>query len=515
MPRIIRIEGDTIKEVSRKKVAAYARVSMDTDILHHSLSMQISYYSTLIQKNPNWQFIGVYADEGISGRGTKHRSEFNRLIEDCKNGKIDMILVKSISRFARNTVDSLQTVRKLKENGIEVYFEKENIWTLDAKGELLITIMSSLAQEESRSISENTTWGKRKQFANGKGSVGFKHFLGYDKGFKINEEEAKVVKLIYKLYASGLSFCAVAKELNTKGIKTPSGKNNWHVSTVKSILTNEKYKGDALWQKRYTSDFLQKTRKENKGEIPQYYVEEHHEAIIPPEQFDFIQAEIKRMDDERRGRGITIFSNKIKCGKCGAWYGPKTWHSNDEYRREIYRCNDKYKTKGKPCKSSHLTEDEIKEIFIKAINTLTKAKKNVIKEIDNFIDNICKTKDLEIEAEKLEIELEKINTAIESIIEENSRVSQNQKEYLVRENQMRVRYAEISSKLIEIENEIKMKENRKNVLNNFIKIFCKVEGEITEFDNDLWSGLVDYILVKDKESYTVVFKNGTEMDVKI
>lgn len=171
------------------------------------------------------------------------------------------IPTKSVSRFARNTVDSLQNVRKLKEKGVEIYFEKENIWTLDAKGELLITIMSSLAQEESRSISENTTWGKRKQFAEGKTSVGYKHFLGYDKDFIINEEEAKIVRLIYRLFISGFSFTAIGKELENKGLKTTYGKNKWHTSTIKSILTNEKYKGDALLQKEYTTDFLQKTKK--------------------------------------------------------------------------------------------------------------------------------------------------------------------------------------------------------------------------------------------------------------
>lgn len=184
-----------------------------------------------------------------------------------------------------------------------------------------------------------------------------------------------------KLYASGLSFYAVAKELTYRGIKTPFGKDKWHVSTVKSILTNEKYKGDALWQKDYISDFLQKTIKENKGEIPKYYVEEHHEAIIQSEQFDFIQAEIARRKSDGRGSGLTIFSNKIKCGKCGACYGLKTWHSKDKYKRQIYRCNDKYKTKWQPCKSPHLTEVEIKDIFIRALNTHTKVKKTAIKEV--------------------------------------------------------------------------------------------------------------------------------------
>ncbi|XVG96573.1 recombinase family protein [Eubacteriales bacterium KG125] len=510
---INRFSLEPIVSTKKRKTAGYARVSTDSEEQATSYESQMAYYKNYIESRSDWEFVGMYSDEGISATNTKRRDGFKQMISDALDGKVDLIVTKSVSRFARNTVDSLQTVRKLKENGIEVYFEKENIWTLDAKGELLITIMSSLAQEESRSISENTTWGKRKQFADGKGSLGFKHFLGYDKGFVINTEEAKTVKLIYKLYASGLSFYAVAKELTNRGIKTPFGKSKWHVSTVKSILTNEKYKGDALWQKGYISDFLQKTRKENKGEIPQYYVEEHHEAIIPPEQFDFIQAEIARRENDGRCSGLTIFSNKIKCGKCGAWYGLKTWHSNDEYRREIYRCNDKYKTKGKPCKSPHITEEEIKDIFVKALNSMSKVKKTVINEVYDFIDTICATTEIEIEMTRLEQELNNIISEMESLIRKNARTVQKQEEYLQKENKIREKYSEVNSRLTEVENQIKIKQNRKTMLENFIKTLDGIEGAITKFDNDLWSGLIDYILVKDIERYAVVFKNGMAIDI--
>lgn len=235
-------------------------------------------------------------------------------------------------------------------------------------------------------------------------------------------------------------------------------------------------------------------------------------AIIQPEQFDYIQAEIARRENDGRGSGLTIFSNKVKCGKCGAWYGLKTWHSNDEYRREIYRCNDKYKTKGKPCKSPHLTEAEIKDIFIKAVNKFVKVRKTVAKEISTFIDTICTTTDLEVEANKLKQDLENIIFEMESIIRENAKTIQNQEEYLQRENKIRLRYSELNSKLAEVENEIKIKQNRKTMLENFIKTLDGISGEITEFDEDLWSGLLDYILIKEKEHYTVVFKNGTEVD---
>lgn len=369
-----RFNSEPVTATRKRKVAGYARVSTDQKEQATSYEAQMRYYRNYIHSREDWEFVGMYSDDGITATNTKRRDGFNLMINDALSDKIDLIITKSISRFARNTVDSLTTIRKLKDKGVEVYFEKENIWTLDSKGELLITIMSSLAQEESRSISENTTWGKQKQFANGKGSVGYSWFLGYDKDFKINEEQAHTVRFIYKLFISGLSLYAITKELVNRGIKLPSGKDAWYISTVKSILTNEKYRGDALLQKQFTTDFLQKTRKTNNGEIPQYYVEEHHEAIIPPSQFDFVQAELAHREKGGRYSGVSIFSNKIKCGECGCWYGTKVWHSKDKYRRIIYRCNGKYSKGKQPCTTPHLTEEQIKKTFLKALNTLVEEK---------------------------------------------------------------------------------------------------------------------------------------------
>jgi site-specific DNA recombinase len=264
----------------KRRVAAYARVSTDSEEQATSYEAQVDYYTNYIKNRKDWDFVRVYADEGITGTNTKDRVEFKAMINDALDGKIDLIITKSVSRFARNTVDTLTTVRKLKEKNIEVWFEKENIQTLDSKGELLITIMSSLAQEESRSISENCTWGQRKRFADGKVTVPFSRFLGYDRGedgnLIINPEEAKSVKLLYALFLEGRSCYGVAKELTARGIKTPGGKDKWSAQSVKSILTNEKYKGDALLQKSFTVDFLTKKKKKNEGEIPQYYVKNNH-----------------------------------------------------------------------------------------------------------------------------------------------------------------------------------------------------------------------------------------------
>lgn len=271
--------------LAKRRTCGYARVSTDKDEQFTSYEAQVDYYTKFIKANAEWEFIKVYTDEGITGTNTKKRDGFKQMIEDALNGKIDLIVTKSVSRFARNTVDSLVTIRELKAKGVEVYFEKENIWTLDSKGELLLTIMSSLAQEESRSISENVTWGKRKSAADGKVSLGYKNFLGYDKGenggLAVNSEQAVLVKRIYREFMHGKTSCMIAQELSSENIPTPSGKStHWRVSVINSILTNEKYKGAALLQKSFTVDYLTKRMKTNEGEVPQYYVENIKDAFV-------------------------------------------------------------------------------------------------------------------------------------------------------------------------------------------------------------------------------------------
>ena len=373
--------------------------------------------------------------------------------------------------------------------------------------------MSSLAQEESRSISENTTWGKRKQFAEGKTSVGYSAFLGYDKDFKINLEQAKVVKLIYKLFLGGRSFYAITKELEKRGIKSPSGKDKWYISTVRSILTNEKYRGDALIQKQYTADFLDKTRRKNTGEIPQYYVEEHHEAIIPPDLFDFVQSEIKRREQNGKHSGVSIFANKIKCGCCDGWYGAKVWHSTDKYRRVIYRCNKKYTHKGKPCSTRHLPEEEIKQIFVKALNSLVELKENVIAELRSLVDSVCQTGELVEEHGRVEQELTLLAERLETLIRENARVAQDQNAYLKQENEIRGLYVEKQGNLEKLDDQIAERESKRKTLEGMIQVVCGINGEQVEFDEKLWGGLLDYIVVKEDGQVVVVFKGGIEIAV--
>ncbi len=359
----------------KKRVAGYARVSTQFEEQQGSYIMQMKYYRDYIKAHDDWKLVKVYGDDGVSGTSTSKRGDFQAMMKDALKGKIDMIVTKSISRFGRNTVDTLVAVRKLKERGIGVYFEKENIYTLDTKGEVLITIMSALAQDESRNISENTTWGHRKKFASGRFSLAYSKFLGYDKGpdgkLVINEEQAKVVRLIYRLFLEGYTHKLICRILEEKGIKTAAGRSKWYWLGVNGVLTNEKYKGDALLQKTFTTDFLTKKEKKNEGEIPQYYIKDDHPAIIPPAIFDMVQDEIaKRKKLHRNSSGEDLFMFTIKCGNCGAWYGRKTWHSNDKYRSHKYICNSRYDKGKKKCPSPALTETDIVNVYIKVVNKL-------------------------------------------------------------------------------------------------------------------------------------------------
>ena len=460
------------------------------------------------------EFVKVYTDDGITATNTKRRDGFKDMVEDALAGKIDLIITKSVSRFARNTIDSLQTVRDLKEKGVEIYFEKENIWTLDSKGELLITIMSSLAQEESRSISENTTWGKRKQFSDGKASVAFSTFLGYDRGengeFVINEEQAKVVRLIYNWYLQAYSHYKIAEKLTELGIKTPAGKDKWYCSSVLSILKNEKYKGDALLQKEYTTDFLTKKRKKNNGEIPQYYVEGHHEGIVTPEEFDLVQAEILRRKEMGRDSGVALFSSTIKCGECGSWFGSKVWHSNDKYRRVIYQCNHKFKGKCK-CKTPHLYEDDIKALFVKAANEVISEKDEMIANTKDMMAMVCDTTALEDERESYLAELNILAEKLQDLIAENSRVAQDQIEYNRKYNAIAEKYESTKEKYDEVLAALEKKNARAEQFKGFIATLENTGDVTEEFEEELWGNLMGTITVHSKDKIVFTFKNGHEV----
>lgn len=376
MPNLRKIEAavPTIRE--KKKVAAYARVSMQSERMLHSLSAQVSYYSGLIQKNPDWEYAGVYADDFISGTNTVKRDEFKRMLADCEAGKIDIILTKSISRFARNTVDLLETVRHLKDLGVEVRFEKENIRSMDGDGELMLTILASFAQEESCSISDNVKWGTRKRFEKGIPNGRFQIY-GYrweGDHLVIHEEEARIVRLIYDNFLKGLSAETTEKQLAEMGVKSYTGQHFGN-SSIRQILGNITYTGNLLFQKEYVIDTISKKSKINRGELPQYFVENTHEAIIPMEVYQAVQEEKAR----RRELGAlanwsintSCFTSKIKCPICGKSYrrSGKRQRKNPDETYYIWICRTKSEKGAKYCSAKSIPEKVLKAVCAEVLGT--------------------------------------------------------------------------------------------------------------------------------------------------
>ncbi|CAB1255344.1 Recombinase family protein [Ruminococcaceae bacterium BL-6] len=313
--------------VAKKRVAAYARVSSGKDAMLHSLSAQVNFYSRFIRQNADWEYCGVYADEAYTGTKNE-RPEFQRLLANCRAGRLDIVLTKSISRFARNTVTTLETIRELKRLGIDVWFEREKIHTLSEDGEFLITLLSSFAQEESLSTSENQKWRVRKNFKEGKPTSA--RITGYQligDTFVVIPEEAETVRSIFSLYLSGLGKTAIAKKLNARGIPAKNG-GLWHESVIGNILKNEKYVGDMRLQKTFIADHISKRQVKNEGQLPQYYVRDAHEAIIDRDTFERVQAEIQRRAEKHAPnqphKNAYLFTGKIVCGKCGKHYKRKT-----------------------------------------------------------------------------------------------------------------------------------------------------------------------------------------------
>lgn len=514
---LARFTSTPIDSPKKRKVAGYARVSTDSDDQATSYNAQVNYYTNYIRGHDEWEFVNVYTDEGISGTSTKHREGFKRMVADALDGKIDLIVTKSVSRFARNTVDSLTTIRKLKENGTEVYFEKENIWTFDAKGEVLLTIMSSLAQEESRSISENCTWGQRKRFADGKVSVAYSRFLGYDRGadgnLVINIEQAKTVRRIFGMFLKGMTPHGIAKMLTSEKIPTPGGATIWSASTIKSILSNEKYKGDALLQKKFCENFLTKKMKINQGEVPQYYVENNHEAIIEPQIFDMVQTElVRRISGKNRHSGIHIFSSKIRCGDCGGWYGNKIWHSTDKYRRMIWRCNQKYITPDKKCSTSYLDENQIKSRFTIAVNKLLNGSIGVIEACEEALAKNLDTSALEQKRKELLMEMTKLNDAMQQMIQQNATMPQDQNLYRIRYDEICQKFNETEAKKNIADKEIQSVHDRRVAMEQFIKNLKNQNTKVTEFNENLWYCLLDYITAYSSGKLVFRFKNDSEIE---
>ena len=381
----------------KKRVAAYCRVSTDSEEQLNSYEAQKSYYTQKIADSPDWEMAGIYADEGISGTSMKKRTEFKKMITACKRGHIDLIITKSLSRFARNTVDCLETVRLLKANGIGVYFEKENINTLTESSEFLITLFSGFAQAESESLSKNIAWGKQKSAEAGKVDFQYKKMLGYRKGVdgqpEIVPEEAEIIRRIYRRYLAGCSLGQIKQELEQDNIPTAQKVERWSSAVIHNILTNEKYMGDALLQKTYITDCITKKVKKNMGERPMYYVENNHPAIILRETFDQVQKEMTRRSSKRKvlqksgktelGKysGKYALTELLVCGECGSPYKRVTWARNGK-KRIVWRCVSRLEFGTKYCHNSPtLDESRLHNAILAAMNEYTAIRQEVCPDV--------------------------------------------------------------------------------------------------------------------------------------
>lgn len=492
---------DVDKPSRRLRVCAYARVSTDDEDQKNSYKAQVNYYTKRIKEHEDWEFVDVYTDEGITGTNTLKRTGFNKMIKTCKEGKIDIILTKSVSRFARNTVDSLKTCRDLKHRGIGVIFESDHINTLKDDVEMPLTFAASRAQEESRSISDNVKWGFKRKFENGGYMLATSKFLGYDRDengeLAINEAEAEIVRKIYNLFLEGLTYRQIADYLRDAGIKTIMGNEVWHNTVIASILKNEKYAGNCISQKSYTPDFLSHKRVKNQGQVPKYIMENHHEAIIPIDKFIKVQERVGLIHENwKKGRGDKIstsqyaLSNLVVCGKCGSPMRRKTWTLRNGGLELRYGCKNRM-AKVKSCHSDYIKETVLQQGIVNAINQYF-SKGEIVVETTMSIQN----------KEKLAATELKLN----SIKEEMTRlISPTNKDGLSN-----------TDRLVEIATEIKKLESDKQRLMKESKV-AKVNTSqqknadtkyVSEYSDELARRYIEKIIVKDKENISVLFKGG-------
>ena len=477
-----------------------------------SYEMQVEHYTSYIMSNPDWELVEVYADDGISATNTAKRESFNRMIQDCRDGKIDMILTKSISRFSRNTVDCLKFTREPKDLNIAVFFEKENINTLDAKGEVLMTIMAALAQQESESLSANVRLGI--QFRNQAGKVQVNHnwFLGYTKDEEgkliIVQEEAEIVRRIYAEYMDGASFLQIKRGLEADGILNGAGNAKWYESNIKQILTNEKYIGDALLQKTYTVNTLEKKRVTNNGLAPKYYVEGSHEAIIERDVFLRVQAEIVRRANiltEGKKRVYSAryaLSSIVVCGHCGDIYRRIKWN-NRGCKSTVWRCVSRVlkKSSGIDCPARTIREEDLQAAVVTTINDAWSKRASVLPALK---ENIRSTIEGDLEAQIAEVDRE---------------IKEQQAELLGAGNDQK-KINKIGDAIISLREERQViladaaaRQGLRDKVNDLVAFLDEQTTEVSEYSETLVRRLIEKITVYD-EKLTVEFKSGLEIDVE-
>lgn len=528
----IKTETDAENSYRQIRVAAYCRVSTQMEEQLNSYEVQVKHYTDKINSEPKWSFAGIYADKGISGTSAKKRDEFMKMIRACKRHKIDMIITKSISRFSRNTLDCLKYIRILKELNVDVYFEEQGLHSKDAGAEFYITIYGSIAQSEAENISTNVKWGKQQSAKEGKVSFSYNSFLGYKKGAdgkpEIVEDEAKVVREIFDKYLEGESVRTIAKYLTANQIATPTGKEVWHYGTVKSILSNEKYKGDALINKTYVVDCISKKVKRNNGERAQYYVENNHPAIISPEKFNRVQEEMARRTSKKKVKQIGTktelgkYSSKyalselLICGECHTPYRRCTWTTTDGKKKIMWRCINRLDYGKKYCHHSPSVEESVLQ------NAIVQAVQNNIGKCSEVLEKLKqhikmglsgeqtedKTIDIQIEIARLDKEYVDLLNQITADIE-NAEALESQLEEII------IKKHSLQNELQIYENSNSKQANTKTRLDEIFQIIEGLKNHPMEFNDVIIRQIIDCIIVESKEKIKVVFVGGYEVEQRL
>lgn len=522
------ISTEQVKTVKRQlRVAAYCRVSTDQEEQLTSYEAQMAYYTDKIMTNPEWTMAGIFADEGITGTSAKKRPEFLRMIRLCKRGKIDVILTKSISRFARNTVDCLNYIRELKELGIPVIFEKENINTMKADSEIIITMLGGFAQAESESISQNVRWGKRQSFKSGKVTFQYSRIYGYERGEddkpRIIPEQAEVVQRIFESYLAGMSVANIKKMLEDEGIPAAGGKPKWSEGALQYLLRNEKYCGDALLQKTYIENCISKKMKKNNGELPKYLVKDHHEAIISRSLFERVQAEIARRAGKRKVSDKTSKTQQSKyssryaltelliCGDCGTAFRRVTWAKRGK-KKVVWRCISRLDYGTKYCKNSPTIEEEaLHAAVLAAINSAMENREQLIDILKSNLEITLSEKNGdEINPILLESRIHELQKAMRELLAVTIKAGNT--------GNYDEKFKEISDEIMSLQNMLeqhKTKQNGPDALSLQIEDLCKTledaPFECTEYKDSIVRQMIDTIKVMNADTLRIIFKGGYEV----
>ena len=520
-----KLSNPIITPTRKTRVAAYCRVSTKEDDQLNSYAAQVDYYTKYCASKPEWDFVGIYADEGITGTKRKRRKNFNRMIKDALDGKIDLIVVKSVSRFARNTIDLLSTVRELREKGVKIFFEKENIDSMDSKCDMVLNIYASLAEDESRSISTNIRWRKQKQVEAGEVSFNFNLLYGYrqdeNKRVTISEPEAEVIREIYFKYLIGCSYREIIRDFKERGIQPPKTTNQsglWQTSTIKSILQNEKYMGDVLLQKTYQRDFLSERRVKNTGQAPQKYVENNHPPIIDKTTWHAVQAEIERRKSLRsteetgKGRysGKYAFSGKIVCGHCGSG-----WRRHHAHGIGTWTCKQHIKSKDL-CPALPIKEKELEAVFVQMLKDIIHNQKEIMDVVGDSVNEALAESGEFIDRDD---ELREIDEQIGSLQDKMIELNKKRGRREIEPEKYNAESKEIMTmldKLFISRDDILTKRNQATLSKAYQAVIAEVikkAGEHNEFDRDIFTKLVDTIVVKGRDNILFVLKDGREVRI--